>query len=86
MYFIKRIHSSIETFLDFCLNKSKLRIGLIKVSSKMLEKDNYILKMLRKMCKNYLWKNSLKVTKLQPSFLKKKKHFQGYIARTTLTF
>ena len=54
MYFIKRIHSPIETFLDFRLNKSKLRIRLIKVSLKMFEKDNYILKMLRKMCKNYL--------------------------------
>ena len=43
----------------------------------MLEKDNYILKMLRKMCKNYLWKNSLKVTKLQPSFLQKKNTSKG---------
>ena len=72
MCFIKRIHSPAGKFLNFRINKSKLRIVLIKVCFEMFYKHKYFLKMLRKICKNYLWKNSLKVTNFQPRILQKK--------------
>ena len=38
MYLIERIHSPIDAFSDFCLNKSKLRVFLIKVHFGEFEK------------------------------------------------
>ena len=85
--FIKRIHSPIEMFLDFCLNKSKLWIVLTKLCFRKFYKKESFLRMLRKMCKKYLWKYPFffQVTSFQPTTLQKK-HFCGYITRTSSRF
>ena len=53
LYFIKRIHSPVETFFNFRLIKSVLRIVLIKMCFGKFQKQESFLKLLRKMCKNY---------------------------------
>ena len=75
MYFIKTIHSPVETFLDFRFNNPKLRTILEKVYFGKFGKQESFLKLLRKICKNNLSKNSLFFSRYKLSvynFTKKK--------------
>ena len=78
LYFIKRIHWPIETSLDFFKASQKF---LIKLCFRKLVKQENFLKILRKLCKNYLW--NIFFFKLQAFSLQSyKKNFCGYITNT----
>ena len=90
MYFIKRVHFLIETFLDFLLNNSRLRVVLMEVFFGEFEKQANLLKMIIKICKNYLSQNSLffnlKVTIFFKLQFYKNKYFSERITRTPSRF
>ena len=90
MYFIKRVHFLIETFLDFLLNNSRLRVVLMEVFFGEFEKQANLLKMIIKICKNYLSQNSLFFNLKATIFFKlqfyKNKYFSERITRTPSRF